>query len=73
MDWYLDGAKPEAVTTLRHELRAYLARHAEPGSDLDAAELVTSEAVGNAVRHAAGPVWVSLSRARVVPRRPAGQ
>lgn len=61
MDWYLNSQEPEAVPHLRHEVMAYLRRHAEPGGDLDAAELLFSEAVGNAVRHAGGPVWVSLS------------
>ena len=61
MDWYLDGGDGQALRTLRHELVAYLARHAAPGSDLDAAELVIGEAVGNAVRHAGGPVWVSVT------------
>ena len=61
MDWYLDSQQPEAVPLLRHEATAYLKRHAEDGSDLDSAELLLSEAVANAVRHASGPVWVSLS------------
>ena len=46
---------------LRHEVMDYLRRHGEPDSDLDAAELVFAEVVGNAVRHAGGPVWVSLT------------
>ena len=61
MDWYLDRA--EQLGELRHELVAYLTRHAEAGSDggIDDAELVFSEAVGNALRHTGGPVWVSLT------------
>ena len=60
MDWYLDGA--EQVGELRRELADYLLRHAVPGSEDDVldAELVVSEAVGNAIRHTEGPVWVSL-------------
>ena len=62
VDWYLDSHQPEAVPLLRHEAVAYLRRHAdEDASDLDAAELLLAEAVGNAVRHASGPIWVSLS------------
>jgi hypothetical protein len=61
VDWYLDGDDREAVRVLRHEVMAYLRRHAAPGSNLDDAEIVTSEVVGNAVRHAGGPIWVSLS------------
>lgn len=61
MDWYLDRA--DLVSELRHEVGAFLGRHAEPGSEraVDDAELVVSEAVGNAIRHTGGPVWVSLA------------
>jgi len=38
----------------------YLRRHGDPGCDFDAAELLIGEAVGNALRHTSGPVWVSL-------------
>jgi anti-sigma regulatory factor (Ser/Thr protein kinase) len=66
VDWYLDG-DGSSVSLLRREVAAYLRRHAEPGSDVDAAELVFSEAVGNAVRHAGAPVWVSLTWHDVEP------
>ena len=58
VDWYLD--RSELVGDLRRELGQYLARHAAPGNDdqVADAELIASEAVGNAVRHGAGPVWV---------------
>jgi len=67
MDWYLD--RRELVGHLRHELVQYLARHAAPGSEdrIADAELIVSEAVGNAVRHTSGPVWVSLSWATELP------
>ena len=61
MDWYLPENTPEALPLLRRELVAYLRRHGEPESDFDAAELLVAESVGNAVRHTAGPVWVSLT------------
>lgn len=61
MDWYLDAEQPAAVTVLRQEIAAYLSRHAAAGSDTDAAELVVSELLGNAVRHVDGPAWVSLT------------
>jgi anti-sigma regulatory factor (Ser/Thr protein kinase) len=61
VDWYLDGEQPAAVTALRQEIEAYLSRHAGPGSDVDAATLVVSELLGNAVRHVEGPAWVSLT------------
>ncbi len=67
MDWYLD--RRELVGDLRREVTQYLERHAVPGSDdeIADAELIVSEAVGNAVRHTAGPVWVSLSWATNLP------
>ncbi len=61
MDWYLAGGAPEALPLLRRELVAYMRRHGESESDFDAAELLVAESVGNAVRHTAGPVWVSLT------------
>jgi anti-sigma regulatory factor (Ser/Thr protein kinase) len=61
VDWFLDGHDPSAVTALRHEVTDYLQRHAVDGGDLDDAQLVVSELLGNAVRHAAGPVWVTVS------------
>lgn len=61
VDWYLPEGAPEALPPLRRELVAYLRRHGEPESDFDAAELLVAESVGNAVRHTAGPVWVTLT------------
>lgn len=61
MDWYVPAGALEALPLLRRELVAYLRRHGEPESDFDAAELLVAESVGNAVRHTAGPVWVSLN------------
>lgn len=61
MDWYLDGDDLPAVSALRREIRDYLARHAAEGSDLDAAEMIVSELLGNAVRHARGAVWVQVA------------
>jgi anti-sigma regulatory factor (Ser/Thr protein kinase) len=68
VDWYVDGEEPGAMTRLRHEVVSYLSRHADGTESLDEAEIVVSEAVGNAVRHAAGPVWVSLTWREVNPR-----
>ncbi len=67
MDWYLD--RRELVGDLRREVTQYLERHAVPGSDdeIADAELIVSEAVGNAVRHTAGPVWVSLGWSTQLP------
>lgn len=48
-------------------MRSYLRRHAEVGSDVSGAELVVEELFGNAVRHAGGPVWVSLTWREISP------
>ena len=61
MDWYLDSTDPHAVSELRREIREYLVRHGEPSGAFDEAEVVVSELLGNTARHAAGPVWVTLS------------
>jgi anti-sigma regulatory factor (Ser/Thr protein kinase) len=67
VDWYLD--RRELVGDLRRELGQYLERHAVPGSadEIADAELIVSEAVGNAIRHTGGPVWVSLSWTTELP------
>jgi len=61
VDWYLDSTDPSAVSELRREIRDYLGRHGDPSGGFDEAEVVVSELLGNTARHAAGPVWVTLS------------
>jgi anti-sigma regulatory factor (Ser/Thr protein kinase) len=61
VDWYLDSTDPHAVSELRREIRDYLVRHGDSSGGLDEAEVVVSELLGNTARHAAGPVWVTLS------------
>ncbi len=60
MDWFVDARDGAALRALRHEFRAYLERHADPGSDLDGAEVAFSELISNTFRHAPGPAWVHL-------------
>ncbi|HVF76084.1 MAG TPA: ATP-binding protein [Acidimicrobiales bacterium] len=67
MDWYADTTDTQAVRRLRHSVVAHLERHAEPEADLSGAELAVAELLGNAARHATGPVWVSLSWAAKHP------
>jgi anti-sigma regulatory factor (Ser/Thr protein kinase) len=67
VDWYLDGGDPRGVGVLRRQITGYLARHAAAQSTLDEAELVAAETIGNAVRHAGGPIWVSLSWRELSP------
>jgi anti-sigma regulatory factor (Ser/Thr protein kinase) len=61
VDWYLPEATPDVVGEIRREVRALLERHAATGSDLDGVELIASELLSNAVRHAEGPMWVSCT------------
>jgi hypothetical protein len=61
MDWYLRGEDSRLLSVLRHQVTAYLRRHGEEGCDVADATLVMEEIVGNALRHASGPVWISLS------------
>jgi anti-sigma regulatory factor (Ser/Thr protein kinase) len=68
MNWYLDGPDPAAGSVLRQELSAYLARHAAPESDLPGAEIIASELIANAVRHAPGPAWVHVDWSEDRPR-----
>jgi len=60
VDCYVEAGATHALPVLRREIMTYLRRHGDPGGDFDAAELLIGEAVGNAVRHTSGPVWVSL-------------
>ena len=68
VDWYLEPEAPEAVGSLRSEIGAYLERHADPQSDIKGALLTASELVTNAVIHAGGPIWVSLTWASTRPQ-----
>jgi anti-sigma regulatory factor (Ser/Thr protein kinase)/predicted ArsR family transcriptional regulator len=67
MDWFLDATDPQSVRAVRTEATDYLRRHAEPGSDLFAAEMAVGELLSNVVRHASGPAWVELDWSREQP------
>ncbi len=67
MDWFVDATDVEAVSQLRREISVYLARHAEPTSDLHAAKLAVGELLSNVARHAPGPAWVSITWSSDVP------
>ncbi len=60
MDWYLDRSDEDSAQRLRSELKDFLERHSTPDSDIEAALLGSWELIANGVRHAPGPVWVSL-------------
>jgi anti-sigma regulatory factor (Ser/Thr protein kinase)/predicted ArsR family transcriptional regulator len=61
MDWYLAEGDPAGLRELRHQIREYLARHGEPGADIDSAVLVAHELIANATEHTVGPTWIRLS------------
>ncbi len=67
MDWFVDARDADAVRALRHDLRDYLRRHAEPDADLDGAEIAFSELISNAYRHAPGPAWVHVDWSELQP------
>jgi anti-sigma regulatory factor (Ser/Thr protein kinase)/predicted ArsR family transcriptional regulator len=60
VDWYLDSRDGRSVSRLRQEIAGFLRRHADTDADVASAELAVSELLGNLVRHAPGPAWVSL-------------
>jgi DNA-binding NarL/FixJ family response regulator/anti-sigma regulatory factor (Ser/Thr protein kinase) len=68
MEWAVDGRSPATIAALRREIAAYLARHAEPDSDLAGAEMVIAELLSNAFEHAPGPAWVRASWEAEKPR-----
>ena len=61
MEWALDGQSAVAIAAVRREITGYLARHAEPDSDIAGAEVVIAELLTNAFEHAPGPAWVRTS------------
>jgi anti-sigma regulatory factor (Ser/Thr protein kinase) len=58
--WEFDSRDARAASLARREFVAVLRREAAPASDVHAAEIVFGELVGNAVRHAPGPIRVAL-------------
>lgn len=58
--WAFDAENAQAAHDARSEFVAELRAHAEPAGDIDAAELIFGELVGNVVRHAPGPIDVQV-------------
>lgn len=67
MDWFVDASNHQRLSELRHEIGDYLRRHATDPDSVDIAEVVIAELLGNVVRHAAGPAWVSLDWSQIHP------
>jgi anti-sigma regulatory factor (Ser/Thr protein kinase) len=61
VDWYVPRDDLAAIGALRHRVRDYLARHAEPDSDLETAELVFQELLVNALEHTGTAAWVQVT------------
>jgi anti-sigma regulatory factor (Ser/Thr protein kinase) len=60
MRWSFTSEDALAAYHARSDLLAYLRKRAAEESDLEAAELIFGELVGNVVRHAPGPIAVEL-------------
>jgi anti-sigma regulatory factor (Ser/Thr protein kinase) len=58
--WSFDAENAQAAHDARSEFVAELRAHSVAGSDVDAAELIFGELVGNVVRHAPGPIDVQM-------------
>jgi PAS domain S-box-containing protein len=58
--WSFDAENAQAAHDARSEFVAKLCAQSEPGSDVDAAELIFGELIGNVVRHAPGPIDVQV-------------
>lgn len=67
MDWMLTGDDTTALPDLRTEIVQYLRRHGVADADVAGAEVVVSELVTNAIRHADGPVWVAIDWSGELP------
>jgi anti-sigma regulatory factor (Ser/Thr protein kinase) len=60
VEWALEPGDIAAVPRLRRQIMRQLRAIAAPGADLDAAEIVVGELLGNALSHTSGSAWVSL-------------
>jgi anti-sigma regulatory factor (Ser/Thr protein kinase) len=60
MRWSFESEQAAGAIHARADLVAYLLAHADGNSDLQAAELIFGELIGNVVRHAPGPISVDL-------------
>jgi len=60
--WRFDVGDPAVAYTIQHELIALAAAVGHPSeAEINACELILSELIGNAVRHAAGALSISIS------------
>ena len=59
--WWFDADNAQAAHEARSQFVGHLREHADPDLDLESAELIFGELIGNVVRHAPGPIDVQLS------------
>lgn len=61
MDWYVHARDPDDVQELRREIVGHLATHAAPEAEVGDVGLAVGQLLGNLIKHAPGPAWVSLN------------
>lgn len=65
--WTFETANSQAGTDVRRQLRRFLGEHGLGGGELDQAEIVSGELIGNAVRYAPGKVNVIADASGALP------
>jgi anti-sigma regulatory factor (Ser/Thr protein kinase) len=65
--WDFDTASVVKARICRQEFREVLRMYGDPSGDLDGAELIFGELLGNVVRHAPGRITIRLEWDRIFP------
>ena len=60
-EWTFCADDARDARASRREFMRYLRSASNPNSDFDAAEMIFGELVGNVIRHAPGPIRISLT------------
>lgn len=60
MEWHFQAPDAHAAVLARRPLTAYLLKSCTPDSDFSGAALIFGELVSNVIRHAPGPVDISV-------------
>jgi anti-sigma regulatory factor (Ser/Thr protein kinase) len=63
-EWAFSATSADKALAARTAFVDHLRESADPSSDLDAAQLIYSELVGNVVRHAPGPISIDVDWTR---------
>lgn len=67
MDWAVTTSDATTARELRHEIVEFLDRHARELVDRSTVDIIVSELLTNAWRHAQGPLWVNIEWSRAHP------